>query len=111
MNATTEYHKLLQYILDNGKRKGDRTGTGTLSIFDYKIKFDMEQGFPLITTKRLHTKSIIHELLWFLKGSTNTKYLQENGVSIWDEWASKGTSDDDLYKAYVKDIENNTKKS
>lgn len=91
MQATHEYHKLLQYILDNGKKKNDRTSTGTTSIFDYKIKFDMSQGFPLITTKRLHTKSIIHELLWFLKGSTNTKYLNENGVTIWDEWAdSKG---------------------
>ena len=88
-NATFEYHKLLHYILDNGKKKTDRTGTGTTSIFDYKIKFDMEQGFPLITTKRLHTKSIVHELLWFLKGSTNIKYLNENGVTIWDEWADE----------------------
>jgi thymidylate synthase len=88
-NATFEYHKLLHYILDNGKKKTDRTGTGTTSIFDYKIKFDMEQGFPLITTKRLHLRSIIHELLWFLKGSTNTKYLNENGVTIWDEWADE----------------------
>jgi thymidylate synthase len=90
MQATHEYHKLLQYILDNGKKKTDRTGTGTTSIFDYKIKFDMSQGFPLITTKRLHLRSIIHELLWFLKGSTNTKYLKENGVTIWDEWAKDG---------------------
>jgi len=89
MQATHEYHKLLQYILDNGKTKTNRTGTGTKSIFDYKIKFDMEQGFPLITTKKLHIKSIIHELLWFLKGSTNTEYLKENGVSIWDEWADE----------------------
>ena len=88
-NATFEYHKLLHYILDNGKKKTDRTGTGTTSIFDYKIKFDMEQGFPLITTKRLHTKSIVHELLWFLKGSTNIKYLNDNGVTIWDEWADE----------------------
>ncbi len=97
MNATTEYHKLLQHILDNGKKKGDRTGTGTTSIFDYKIKFDMSQGFPLITTKRLHTKSIIHELLWFLKGSTNTKYLQENGVTIWDEWADENGNLGNIY--------------
>jgi thymidylate synthase len=89
MQATHEYHKLLDNILKYGKKKTDRTGTGTTSIFDYKIKFDMAQGFPLITTKRLHTKSIIHELLWFLKGSTNTKYLKENGVTIWDEWADK----------------------
>ena len=88
-NATKEYHKLLQYILDNGKDKGDRTGTGTKSIFDYKIKFDMSEGFPLMTTKKIHTRSIIHELLWFLKGDTNTKYLNENGVTIWDEWADE----------------------
>ena len=88
-NATKEYHKLLQYILDNGKDKGDRTGTGTKSIFDYKIKFDMSEGFPLMTTKKIHTRSIIHELLWFLKGDTNTKYLNDNGVTIWDEWADE----------------------
>ena len=88
-NATKEYHKLLQYILDNGKDKGDRTGTGTKSIFDYKIKFDMSEGFPLMTTKKIHTRSIIHELLWFLNGDTNTKYLNDNGVTIWDEWADE----------------------
>ena len=89
MQATFEYHQLLQTILDVGKHRGDRTGTGTLSIFDYKIKFDMAQGFPLITTKKIHTKSIIHELIWFLNGDTNIKYLNDNGVTIWDEWADE----------------------
>lgn len=84
-----QYHDLLKHVLENGSVKSDRTGTGTVSVFGYQLRFDLQKGFPLLTTKKLHTRSIFHELLWFLKGETNIKYLKDNKVSIWDEWADE----------------------
>ncbi len=84
-----QYLSMMQHVRDNGAKKEDRTGTGTLSVFGYQMRFDLSEGYPLVTTKKLHTKSIIHELLWFLKGDSNIRYLKQNGVSIWDAWADE----------------------
>ncbi len=84
-----QYHDLIKFVLENGTKKEDRTGTGTISVFGYQMRYNLQEGFPLLTTKKLHTRSIFHELLWFLKGETNIQYLKDNKVSIWDEWADE----------------------